>query len=214
MRMTEPFQEFQLSTARGALTCRHYIRPGARSGIIWLGGVGGFWDGPARDLYPRLCEDLVFYGLTSLRVRFRHPTNVNESVADALSAMQFLRDADVHEMGLVGHSFGGAVAIQAGTFSATVPKTVVALAPQSQGAEGVGRLPEDCSILLIHGKADEVLHFSNSEYLHALAHPPKRLLLYEHARHSLDEAAPDVHRSVREWLIRHLAGREHWTHAV
>jgi hypothetical protein len=48
------------------------------------------------------------------------------------------------------------------------------------------------------------VHVSNSEYLAALAHPPKRLLLLEGARHRLDEAAPTVHREVGAWLRDHL----------
>ncbi|MER3424150.1 MAG: hypothetical protein C4293_13940, partial [Nitrospiraceae bacterium] len=52
------------------------------------------------------------------------------------------------------------------------------LATQGYGAEMVDQLPDGCSILLIHGTADEVLHYSNSRDVYGLAHEPKQLILY------------------------------------
>lgn len=143
---------------------------------MWVGGLGGFWDGPAGDLYPRLCESLARQGIASLRIKVRHPTDLDESVADGLTGIEFFRDRGIRHIGLVGHSFAAAVVIRAAVYS-TLPDTVVALAPQSQGAEIVGQLPVHCSLFLLHGTDDEVVHVSNSEYLAALAHPPRRLLL-------------------------------------
>jgi dienelactone hydrolase len=203
MNMPSPYQELVLSTVRGEVGVRHYPCPGTTSGIIWVGGVGGFWDGPAGNLYAHLSESLVRQDLTSLRINVRCPTDLDECVADTLAGIAFLQDRQVRHLGLVGHALAGAVVIRAAVYSG-LPDTVVALAAQSQGAELVGQLPSRCSLLLIHGTSDEVVHVSNAEYLAALAHPPKELYLCEGARHALEEAAPSIHQRVSEWLCRYL----------
>lgn len=200
-------QEIRL--AGGSLEARLYDAPNAESGIVWVGGLGGFWDGPAGDLYPRLCESLARQGIASLRIKVRHSTDLDESVADGLTGIEFFRDRGIRHIGLVGHSFAAAVVIRAAVYS-TLPETVVALAPQSQGAEIVGQLPAHCSLFLLHGTDDEVVHVSNSEYLAALAHPPRRLLLLAGAKHRLDEAAADVHREVGAWLRDRLRPSQAW----
>src|SRR5437868_2510401 len=71
------------------------------------------WDTPAHGLYPRLCRELRPLGLASLRVRFRDPTCLPAAVLDVLAAAAFLAGEGVTAVGLVGHSFGGAVVIRA-----------------------------------------------------------------------------------------------------
>jgi alpha/beta superfamily hydrolase len=205
--MSSLFQEIMIPTTRGSIAARYYASPGATSGIVWIGGIGGFWDGIAGDLYTRTCESLLPDGITSIRLTLRCPTQLDESVTDALAGIAFLQERDIRRIGLVGHSFAGAVAIRAAVYSA-LPVTVVSLAAQSHGAELVGHLPRQCSLLLIHGTSDEVLHVSNSEYLATLAHQPKQLLLFEGAKHKLDEVAQDVYQAVRTWLHRRLGGQD------
>jgi pimeloyl-ACP methyl ester carboxylesterase len=100
----------------------------------------------------------------------------------------------------------GAVVIEAAT---TTPfaQAGVTLATQSYGADRVGELNRNCAILLIHGTRDHVLAAANSQYVHRLAHEPKRLQLYPGASHGLDEAAEDVEQLVYEWLMTHLQAR-------
>jgi fermentation-respiration switch protein FrsA (DUF1100 family) len=197
------FKEIILPSVGGDIPCRLYESAGAKSGIVWIGGMGGYWDGPGGELYSHLCKSLLADRITSLRVNVRCPTNLDESVADTLTGIRFLQNLGVGHIGLVGHSFAGAVAIRAAVYS-TLPETVITLAAQSLGAELVGRLPRHCALFLIHGTVDEVVHVSNSEYLYALAHEPKKLRLFEGARHRLDEAAHELRSEVGGWLRQHL----------
>ena len=190
--MSSLFQNIVLPTARGNIGAHYYAKPDAVSGVVWIGGIGGFWDGIAGDLYTHACKSLLQDNIASLRVNLRCPRHLDESVADALAGIMYLHEGHIRRIGLVGHSFAGAVAIRAAVYSA-IPQTVVSLACQSQGAELVGHLPRRCSLLLVHGTADEVLHVSNAEYLATLAHQPKRLLLIEGATHTLDDAAEHLH---------------------
>ena len=82
--------------------------------------------------------------------------------------------------------------------------TVVALATQSYGTDAVRGLGPRCSILLMHGTDDAVLAPSNSERVYRLAREPKKLVLLQGAGHVLDEAADEVQRGVREWLLQQL----------
>jgi pimeloyl-ACP methyl ester carboxylesterase len=199
----EPYRTIRLVTSRGQVACRFYAAPKARRGAIWVGGVGGDWDTPARNLYPTLCEDLTHHGVASLRVRFRDPHELEEAVHDVRAGIAYLERQGIKAIALTGHSFGGAVVIRAAAL-APVVRTVVTLATQAYGAEPVAQLDPHCSILLLHGTSDLVLAPYSSEVVHDIAQDPKGLILYPVAGHGLDEVADDVHRRVRDWIIAHL----------
>lgn len=198
------YQPAHLRTDRGTVALRHYPVPGTRQAAVWVGGVGGDWDSPARGLYPRLCEALTQERIASLRVRFRRPGNLTESVLDVLAGPHYLEQAGVTAVALTGHSFGGAVVIQAAAAAPRV-RTVVALATQSYGAAPAATLAPRCSLLLIHGTADEVLPPCCAQSVYALAGEPKRLVLYEGAGHVLDEVAAQVEQVVHAWIGEQLS---------
>jgi pimeloyl-ACP methyl ester carboxylesterase len=189
--------------------CRYYKTgfEGSKDGVIFVGGVGGGWDSPAKGLYPRLSQMLAKYnGISSLRIRFRYPTNLEECVTDVLAGVEFLtRMERKTSIGLVGHSFGGAVVISSAALSKDIVKTVVTLSTQSYGTEGVSKLKENkCSILLIHGDSDAVLSSYCSSYIYNKAEQPKQLMLYDNASHSLDEVADKVFHKVQKWIVENL----------
>jgi dienelactone hydrolase len=109
----------------------------------------------------------------------------------------------VERVGLVGHSFGGAVVIQAAT-TTPLARAVVTLATQGFGTDCVRELNRNCTILLIHDTCDDVLVPANSEYVYCLTHEPKRLQLYQGAGHGLEEVAEEVEHLVYEWLVTSL----------
>lgn len=199
----EGFHPVQLTTRRGTIHCRYYPVADAAVGAIWVGGVGGGWDTPAQGLYPQLCQELQSQAIASLRVCYRYPTEIQEAVFDVLAGLAFLEDQGISSVALIGHSFGGAVVIQAAAQAEAV-QTVVTLATQSFGTDLVLELATRCSLLLIHGTADPVLPPACSEYVYQTALEPKRLMLYPDATHGLDEVATEVHEVVRDWLVEHL----------
>ena len=200
------YREIAVPSARGPVQCRWYAPHVNGAAVLWVGGIGGGWDTPARLLYPRLADRLQQDGIGSLRIRFRNPTDLEEAVHDVSTGLDYLLQEGVERIGLVGHSFGGAVVSEA---AATTPhsRAVVTLATQSYGTDRVGELNSDCALLLIHGTRDSVLAPANSQYVHRLAHEPKRLQLYRGAAHGLDEAAEEVEGLVHAWLVTHLKER-------
>ncbi len=191
-----------LRTRRGAVDVLLYEAIGAKAGVLLAGGVGGGFDTPALGLYPRLGEELLRQGLSTLRLKYRNPTNLAESVQDVLAGVEFLVEHGLERVALVGHSFGGAVMIAAGVQSPWVT-TVVGLSSQSYGAEAVSELPPR-SLLLIHGTSDTVLPPSCSRSIHERARGKKVLELIPGAGHVLDEAAERVFTVVRDWLLHEL----------
>jgi pimeloyl-ACP methyl ester carboxylesterase len=136
-------------------------------------------------------------------VRYRYPTELVESVLDVLAGLTYLQDEGIESVALIGHSFGGAVVIQAAAQAEDV-RTVVTLATQSYGADPVQELATRCSLLLLHGTADPVLTPLCSQQVYQLAIEPKQLILYPDAGHGLDEVAEEVHQVVRDWVIEQL----------
>ncbi len=199
----EGYMPVRLSTVRGEADARYYEsnRPGRAA--IFIGGIGGDFDTPAKGLYPRLCLELMPKGISALRVAFRHPTVLEESVFDVLVALRFLQGKGVTAAGLVGHSFGGAVVIKAAVLSYLV-YTVVTLATQCYGSEAAAELKTECSLLLIHGSDDPVLPTYCSSNAYNLARGLKRLSIYEGAGHGLDEFAEEVHKEVFDWIVNAL----------
>jgi pimeloyl-ACP methyl ester carboxylesterase len=199
----EGYHPIKFITSRGPIYSRYYPVTGTKQAAIWVGGVGGDWDTPAQGLYPRLCQELTSERIASLRVRYRYPTDLVEAVLDVLAGITFLHDEGIESIALIGHSFGGAVVIQAGAQAETV-HTVVTLATQSYGANVAPDLATRCSLLLLHGTADPVLSPLCSQHIYELALEPKHLVLYPDAGHGLDEVAEEVYRVVRGWVIKQL----------
>jgi len=196
----------QLITNDGPIDLRYYQVMDAQQAIIWVGGVGGGWDTPAHGLYPRLCQELMDEGLASLRVRYRHPTILQDAILDVRAGMAYLQSVGMKAVALVGHSLGGAVVIQAAAAS-SMARSVVTLATQSYGTESVSDLASDCSLLLVHGTDDESLPALCSQFVYQRAHEPKRLVLYQGAHHGLTEVAEEVYQLVTDWIREQMLSR-------
>ena len=190
----------RVDTGRGVVDTLAYPADGGGA-VVLVGGIGGGFDSPARGLYVRLGETLPAAGVSVLRVRFRHPGDLEESVFDVRAAVSSLSGGGATRFAIVGHSFGGAVAISAGAAEPHVA-TVVTLSTQSYGAQAAADL--DRPLLLVHGEADPVLPPGCSVAVHRIAKEPKELVVLPGTGHNLDEEADRAHDVVFEWLVRHM----------
>lgn len=171
-----------------------------------VGGGDGGLDGPAEALYPDLSEDLRESGIVALRVDFRihrFPGDLAEADHDVAAGIAFLLAEGCTRIGLLGHSFGGAVVIDAAVDEPSV-RAVATLATQTAGAMRVAALAPR-PVLLVHGLADVRLPAACSRQLYTLAGEPKRLELIPGATHSLRQAREQVRKLLLEWFVETLA---------
>lgn len=122
---------------------------------------------------------------------------------DALAACSFLRGIGAESAVLVGHSFGGAVAIKAGALGALVT-AVVGMSSQRFGTQDVETLGKP--LLLVHGSRDEILDRAASDDIFERARDPKRLVILEGAGHGLRDAADEVYELLSEFISQHAGG--------
>lgn len=205
MPAAEP-QIVDLDSERGAIRCAWHAVEDAEAAVVMVGGGDGGLDGPANALYPDLAADLAARGIAALRLDFRihtFPGPMGDGVFDVLRGVEFLASEGVERVGLVGHSFGGAVVIEAGVQSELVA-SVATLATQTAGAQRVAELAPT-PLLLVHGLADDRLPPDCSRLLHDLAGEPKRLELYEGATHSLRQRREEVRTLLLDWFADTLA---------
>jgi len=208
------YERVVLQSSRGPVETRFYCRSDLDCGAVYVGGVSGGFDSPARGLYPALCTGLMPSRVCGLHVAYRNPRDLSECVSDVLAALRFLHDRGIHDTALVGHSFGGAVVARAAASSnrhSSFVRTVVLLATQAHGVEALADLAPVTGALMIHGTADTVLPPSCSEYAYQLAHEPKKLTLHPGAGHSLDEVASEVRKEVREWILTRIRPAWGWS---
>ncbi|HEY41878.1 MAG TPA: alpha/beta hydrolase [Dehalococcoidia bacterium] len=190
-----------LSTSRGDIRCILHPASG-EAAVIWVCGALGGLDGPSFGIFKELSEELVTEGITSLRLDYRVPGYVPECALDVLIGIHFLSQEGIQNIGLVGHSFGGAVVIQAGVLSPQV-KTVVGLSSQTYGAHPVDRLSPK-PLLLVHGERDQNLSVECSRQIYQWAGEPKELVIYEDNGHFLRECHNELHDLLKDWLVSKL----------
>lgn len=187
----------RLRTTRGDIPLIvHAAENPGRAALCISGALGGF-DGPAK-LYARLGQEAQALGITVMRLNYRMPNEFGECVLDTMAGLTFLKAMQYERAALIGHSFGGAVAINAGTLAPMVT-TVVAVSSQLFGAHLVAQLAPR-PLLLLHGTADSILPHECSERLYERAQEPRTLKLFPGVGHRFTEAADELLATVRDWL--------------
>lgn len=198
----EPGQlNLEVETTRG--TVQAFIHPceGKTGCAVFIGGAGGGNGavGPADEVYVRLGRELVAQGVTSVRLIYREAGEFTECVLDTLAVCSVLKGLGAQKAVIVGHSFGGAVAIKAGEL-APIASAVVGMSSQRYGTQDVERLGKP--LLLIHGADDQVLLPEASEDIFGRAQEPKRMVILEGAGHGLREASDDVYNLLTDYIVR------------
>ena len=177
-----------------------------QDGVVMFIGGGSDLKGPAGGVYERLSKELTEKGVTSMRVGQRQPDVFVECVGDALAAISFLKGIGAARIALIGHSSNGAVAIKSANFSPLVT-SVASLAGQTFGAQDVSEIAPR-NLLVIHGKSDQVLPYSDAQRIYDWAKEPKELIIYDKAGHSLNEIKEELYDKLVEWVIDQVGPRE------
>jgi dienelactone hydrolase len=194
----------EIYTMRGLLTLLWH-GPRDASGVVLMGGgaAGGLL-GPASGLYHDLGRRFTDLGIGTIRVGYRRPNDLPRCTHDLVAAADLASRTGARRFVTVGHSFGGAVAVQAGIALGDHCAGVVTLATQSAGCEQAARLGAT-PLLLLHGDRDELLPPDASFMVQALAgHGDVEIL--PGAGHLLAEAHDELRGRLAEWIPARFAG--------
>lgn len=191
----------EVVTMAGVIPCvRHGgLGDGEVGAALFVGGALGGLSGPAGGLYQRVAERTG-----GIRLHYRQPGELDECVADVLLLADLLVQRGARAVALVGHSFGGAVAVAAGVALGPRCAGVVTLATQAPGCERVDELV--APLLLFHGEDDAILPSMASTLVHGLAGGPKELVLLPGEGHLLSGAAALLDERVTAFTLGVLAG--------
>jgi hypothetical protein len=142
---------------------------GDEAGVVVCGGgaMGGLL-GPADGLYHDLGVALTEHGIATIRVGWRRPNDLDSCLLDMLAVLQLAAAAGAARAVTMGHSFGGAPAVQAGCVADDMVTGVVTFATQSAGCEMADVL-RDKQVLCFHGDADTILPPVCSELVSGLS---------------------------------------------
>jgi len=136
--------------------------------IVMCGGALGGLLGPGHGLYHALGERWSARGVTAVRVNYRTPNDLDRCAHDLACGVEWARDAGAERIVVLGHSFGGAVAIRTAVVMPGSVVGVVTFATQSAGCEVAGAL-DGRPLLLFHGDRDELLSPESSQTVQMIA---------------------------------------------
>lgn len=160
----------EMYTRRGLLSLLWHEPDGAARpvAVVMVGGAMGGTLGPGEALYHVLGEALAAKGIPSLRLSYRKPNDMDSCCVDTAAAVQLMVGSGADTVVLMGHSFGGAVAIRVGVGLSEMVSGVVTFATQSAGCEIAGGL-QGKPLLMFHGDRDSILPLEASEVVRAIA---------------------------------------------
>jgi alpha/beta superfamily hydrolase len=169
VEVADGLDHLELYTTGGLLTLLWHGPAEAEHVVVCVGGAMGGVLGPAESMYHRLGRALGEQGIGVLRVGYRTPNDLDRCVHDTLAVLELAARHGARRFATVGHSFGGAVAIQAAAhLDADTAPAVVTLATQSAGCEAA-ELLAGRSLLLFHGTDDQILPPEASHMVRFLA---------------------------------------------
>jgi pimeloyl-ACP methyl ester carboxylesterase len=185
-------------TLKGLLTLLWHGPRDARAVVVTCGGGMGSLLGPADAIYQWLGETCAPRGVATIRVGYRKPNDLARCVHDVAAACDLASRSGGRHFLVIGHSFGGAVAIQAGVVLGEHCAGVITLATQSAGCEIAGELGTT-PLLLLHGTDDEILPPETSSVVQMLAgHGDVELLPGD--GHLLTKSADHLRTRLFDWI--------------
>ena len=195
--VTPSLRHIEGFTLEGLLTFLWHGDPGADRVVLMCGGAMGGLLGPASGLYHALGETLAAQGLGAIRVGYRRPNDLPACVLDVAGAADLAHRNGARRFVVIGHSFGGAVAINAGCMLRPMVAGVVTLSTQSAGCEQAAALRRP--LLLLHGDRDELLPVMASQAVQAMAGGGE-LEVLPGTGHLLLEVADHLRTRLRAWI--------------
>jgi pimeloyl-ACP methyl ester carboxylesterase len=194
----------EIYTLHGLLSVLWHGPRDAHDIVVTCGGGMGGLLGPAGGLYHALgCELADAHGIATMRVGYRKPNDLSRCVHDVAAAGDLASRSGARGFVVIGHSFGGAVAIQAGIVFGDHCRGVVTLSTQSAGCEHASELG-DTPLLLLHGTDDEILPPETSTVVQMLAGHGEVVLL-PGAGHLLTQVATELRERLLTWIPERFA---------
>jgi Predicted hydrolase of the alpha/beta superfamily len=201
--INDDLRHLEIYTMRGLLTILWHGPVDAERVVLMAGGGMGGLLGPAGGLYHDLGTQFAAQGIGTMRVGYRKANDLVRCVHDVAAAADLASRAGGERFVTVGHSFGGAVAVQAGMVLGQHCAGVVTLSTQSAGCEDASGLRAEVPLLLLHGDRDEILPPDTSFVVQMLVgHGEVEIL--PGAGHLLSEAADHVRSRLGDWIPNRL----------
>ena len=199
VEVTPAFRHREIYTRRGLLTALTH-EPGSAHpvAIVACGGALGGVLGPGHALYHALGERWAAQGVRFIRVGYREPNNLDLCAHDLACGVELARDAGAERVVVMGHSFGGAVAVRCAVVMPVSVVGVVTFATQSAGCEVAGAL-DGRPLLLFHGDRDELLPAEASHVVAAIAGHGEVVMLPGDG-HLLGKSDEAITERLDEWL--------------
>ncbi len=205
VEIAEGLRHVEVYTLDGLLTMMwHGPSTAPRGAVLFCGGAMGGLLGPAQGLFHDVGVALATMGFGAIRVGYRRPNDLRNCVLDVLAAADLANRTGTSRFVTVGHSFGGAVAINAAVGLGAAARGVVTLATQSAGCETAASL-RDVPLLLIHGDQDELLPVAASEAVRQLAGNRGELVVLPNTGHLLLGVESDLRARVSDWVLARLS---------
>lgn len=181
----------EIYTMEGLLTVLWHGQSDLENVAVCVGGAMGGLLGPDGGLFHQLGRTLPELGVGVVRVSYRRPNDLSMCVHDTLATMELAARHGAKRFVPLGHSFGGAVAVQAAAHldAPSVPG-LVTLATQSAGCEPA-ELLGDRDLLMFHGTNDQILPHQASELVRMLAGSGE-LVYLDGADHLLKPAGGEI----------------------
>lgn len=199
--ITRTLRHVELFTMRGLVSLLWHQVPAGReaqpAAIVACGGAMGGLLGPAEGLYQQLGDTWSDRGIPVVRVSYRRPNDLDACCLDVAAAVQLVADAGAQRVVVMGHSFGGAVAVRVGVVMDEVAG-VVTFATQSAGCEVAPGL-RGKPLLLFHGDCDEILPIESSHVVSAMAGRGE-VIVCEGDGHLLAHSGSFMTERLDEWL--------------
>ncbi|MCP4222863.1 MAG: alpha/beta hydrolase [Actinomycetia bacterium] len=199
VEVDDNLDHLEIYTSEGLLTVLWHGANDLENVVVCVGGAMGGLLGPDGGLFHILGRQLPADGIGVLRISYRQPNELSMCVHDTLAMMELAARHGAKRFIPLGHSFGGAVVVQAAAHldGSAVPG-LVTFATQSAGCEPIELLAER-DLLFFHGTADKILPHQASELVRMLAGAGE-LVLLDGADHGLRPAGGIIFERLMEHL--------------